>query len=119
MTAAWNNIQGTFDCCGVKTNTSGARIYKRSNWYREQPIVRRLKVPSTCCVEDSDGENIINQNDCQNNFNGYQNVYGKGCYDAVLQQTSVFAVLISGCVVGVTGIQLLGLAFSLFVLCRM
>ncbi|XP_071955916.1 CD151 antigen-like [Antedon mediterranea] len=117
ITAAWNNLQDTHNCCGVKTNSTNGIIFRSSNWYREQPIVKRVKVPATCCMKNDDA--IVDLKSCQGNFGGFEHVYFNGCYDPALRQISFFCSLVSGSVVGITGMQLFALLFSFFVMRQM
>ncbi|XP_071955835.1 uroplakin-1a-like [Antedon mediterranea] len=92
-TLFWDIMQDHYDCCGV-TNPND---YKEvTNWWIDQPIASRVKVPLSCCKKDSKGE-PINERHCQDQHTDYSQVYSRGCYTVLeMQAESYITPLSSG-----------------------
>ncbi|XP_033096609.1 uncharacterized protein LOC117100885 [Anneissia japonica] len=78
-TFAWNNVQEQYDCCGVITGQSGPPVYLYSQWWRDQPVISRAKVPLSCCKEGSNGE-PEDPSHCQSETTDYSQVYSTVTY---------------------------------------
>ncbi|XP_071955780.1 CD151 antigen-like [Antedon mediterranea] len=107
VTFAWNNVQEEWDCCGVFSNEEAGPIaYLHSQWWLDQPVLSRTKVPLSCCKEKDNGE-PIDARHCQDPITDYSQVYKVGCYDAVKAHGDLYTIPLS--VIGITH------AFILFI----
>ncbi|XP_072172295.1 CD151 antigen-like [Diadema setosum] len=109
VTKAWDFIQSTFDCCGVKGNASTAvDIYRDTMWYANQTGTPKDIVPGSCCMN----QDMLDQ--CQHATGSYATyIYDTGCTMAVTNKVAEYGTVLGVIGIIVAVIQLMGLACAL------
>jgi len=129
FTDAWNVLQTTYKCCGIKGNRTGDNSYYKwqsSQWFKKQTGSSKKYVPTSCCntknatdVKVCDGETKLADAPPVNHPGTKENKYLNvdGCYNAVEAFVNAKAPIIGGVACGIAVLMLIALLLSIC-LCR-